>query len=101
MSASEAWLAALTPDIFAVIPLDPDRAVVKLDLHGVRLETLFVVGISTAEPRVSWPKSARGFPIVWIKDPAHRDRIETEILKAVADELAAQNKPWRQRASTT
>ena len=86
--AAPAWPGALAPEIFAVVPLDSDRCVVKLDLYGIRLETIFVLGLTTDAPRVSWPETARGYPIVWITDDETRERIEAEILAQVAAKLA-------------
>ena len=79
-----AWLGAVSPKILDVVPLDTDRAVVKLDLFGVQFGTIFVVGMADGFPRVSWPRTSRGYPIFKIGDPLARDLIEEVILNAVA-----------------
>lgn len=78
-----AWLGAMTPEIRRVVRLDDDRAVVAVDLHGIQLQTIYVVGLAHGSPRVSWPCSARGFPIVAIPHAETRERIERAILDAV------------------
>jgi hypothetical protein len=67
-----------------VTRLDADRAVLKLDVDCWHFGSVFVVGLSGTSPRVSWPKTQRGFPIVECKDKAHLAEIEETILDAVA-----------------
>lgn len=80
--ASPKSLGAMTPYIFTTVPLDDDRCLVKLDIYGVRLETILVVGLSTDSPHVSWPCTSRGYPVVRIAHDETRKQIEAIILDA-------------------
>jgi hypothetical protein len=66
--------------------IDDDRAVVHVDLPGgIRLMALWVIGLagSHPEPMVSWPRTARGFPILTVP-PEMKERIDAAVLEAVS-----------------
>ncbi|HIA02939.1 MAG TPA: hypothetical protein EYN66_13710 [Myxococcales bacterium] len=62
--------------------LDADRAVARVNADGWRFGSIFVLGLES-KPQISWPRSARGFPIVECCDAAKREEIEKVILDAV------------------
>jgi hypothetical protein len=66
-----------------VTRLDADRAVAKLDVDDWHFGSVFVVGLG-GHPKVSWPRSKRGHPIVECTNPDRKAEIEKVILDAVA-----------------
>lgn len=64
--------------------LDDDRAVARVNVGPFQLGSMWVVGRASGKPRVSWPETSRGFPIVSVTDADLRERIEREVLSAVA-----------------
>jgi hypothetical protein len=65
-----------------VTRLDADRAVAKLTVDDFHFGSIFVMDLTTA-PKVSWPRSARGFPIVECRSATKRAALEQLILDAV------------------
>jgi hypothetical protein len=65
-----------------VTRIDADRAVAKLTVDDFHFGSIFVTGLTT-EPKVSWPKTARGFPIIECRSPDKRAELERLILDAV------------------
>jgi hypothetical protein len=64
--------------------LDSDRAVAHVELsNGISLRSIWVVGLSKSQPKVSWPRTTRGLPIV-MATPELKARIDTLVLGAVA-----------------
>jgi hypothetical protein len=61
---------------------DGNRAVAKLTVDDFHFGSIFVVDCKTA-PRVSWPQTQKGFPIVECRDPAKKREIEELILTKV------------------
>jgi hypothetical protein len=88
-----AWLGELSPIIRNVTRLDADRAVVHLDLAGFSFRTIYVLGLADGFPRVSWPRTSRGYLIIEIPNCIARDHVEEAILAAVADASAEAPKP--------
>jgi len=68
--------------------LDADRAVVHVLVDDISINSLWVVGRASGKPRVSWPETKRGHPIVEAA-PALRARIDKMVLAAVDDPLEA------------
>ena len=66
--------------------LDADRAVVHVVVDDISIKSLWVVGRASGKPRVSWPETKRGHPIVEAA-PALRARIDKLVLDAVDDPL--------------
>jgi|TARA_B100000315_G_C14492071_1_gene548064 hypothetical protein len=70
-------------DVLNVRRMDADRAVVHVELgDGISLNSLWVVGLTTPEPSVAWPRTKRGYPIVTASVEL-RERIDARVLEAV------------------
>jgi hypothetical protein len=61
---------------------DRNRAVAKLTVDDFHFGSIFVVDCQTA-PRVSWPRTQKGFPIVECRNPDRKKEIEELILTKV------------------
>ena len=61
---------------------DGNRAVAKLTVDDFHFGSIFIVDVLTA-PRVSWPRTQKGFPIVECRDPEKKKKIEALILTKV------------------
>jgi len=72
----------MSPVVERVTKLDADRAVAKLTVDDFHFGSIFVTGLKTT-PKVSWPTTARGFPIVECRSPEKRAEIEALILEAI------------------
>jgi hypothetical protein len=73
--------AAKLPEEFTVSSfktLDPDRRVAEIKIGPVLCGSVYLTGCQTTAPNVSWPRTARGYPIVIVDDP-----IRSEIEKAL------------------
>jgi hypothetical protein len=75
---------ALTPEVSRVTRLDSDRAVAHVRVGPFMFSSIFVTGLADADPRVSWPRTSRGFKIIDVAEPARSD-IEAEILRHVRE----------------
>jgi len=56
--------------------------VAHVQIGGITIKSLWVVDLDTAAPVVSWPRTARGFPIVEASEPL-RAQIDQAVLDAV------------------
>ena len=61
---------------------DGNRAVAKLTVDDFHFGSIFVVDCKTT-PRVSWPRTQKGFPIVECRDQKRKTEIEEVILAKV------------------
>lgn len=60
--------------------LDADRAVAHVRVGPLKIGSLWIVGRESGRPRVSWPETGRGHPIVECEDEILRDDIEQAVL---------------------
>lgn len=65
--------------IASIKPLDPSRCVAEVAIGPVMCGSIYVVECDTEAPRVSWPRTARGYPIVVVAQPL-RSMIEADLL---------------------
>jgi len=63
---------------------DGKRAVAKVSYGPFRFGSIWIMDVDTPTPKVSWPKTARGYNIVECVDASVRSTIETEILERLA-----------------
>ena len=73
------------PQVKLIRRIDEDRAIAHVDLPGgICLKSLWILGLkgSPEDRVVSWPRTARGFPI--LTAPADlKDQIDAAVLEAV------------------
>ena len=82
----------MPPDIRNIVRIDADRAVAHVVIGPIRLGSIWVVDIASGRPRVSWPQTSRGYPIVEVDQPL-RSEIEEAVLTALDDRPAQLVKP--------
>jgi len=70
------------PVITTIRRIDKARAVVHVEIGGIAIRSLWVVDQDTHTPSVSWPRTARGFPIVEASADL-KARIDKAVLEAV------------------
>jgi hypothetical protein len=61
--------------------INTDRAVAHVDIGPISLGSMWIVDRKT-DPKVSWPRTARGYPLISVKDAGLREQIERMVLKA-------------------
>jgi hypothetical protein len=70
------------PDGFEIASykrLDDDRRVAEVRVGPILMGSVYLTGCQTTAPNVSWPRTARGYPIIVVDDPL-RSRIEKALL---------------------
>lgn len=70
------------PEDYSIVSfktLDPDRRVAEIKIGPVSCGSVYITGAKTTAPNVSWPRTARGYPIITVDDPL-RSQIETALL---------------------
>jgi len=70
------------PIVTTIRRVDAARSVAHVQVGGITLKSLWVVDQDTPTPVVSWPRTARGFPIVEASEPL-RAQIDQAVLDAV------------------
>jgi len=66
--------------------LDNDRAVAVVEAGQFTFGSVFIVGLADHRPVVSWPRTARGYPIICVAEPL-KSTLEGAILAAVAESV--------------
>lgn len=61
-----------------------DLAVAELDIGPVHISSVWIGGLAAGDPFVSWPRSAKGFPIISVTSEKLRQSIEGRIIERVA-----------------
>ncbi len=59
--------------------LDADRRVAEVKVGPILLGSVYITGAKTTAPNVSWPRTARGYPLIVVDDPL-RSQIEKSLL---------------------
>lgn len=67
--------------------LDPDRRVAEIKIGPVLCGSVYITGAKTAAPNISWPRTARGYPIIIVDDP-----LRAEIEKGLLARLGKRSK---------
>ena len=70
------------PIVTTIRRVDHARSVVHVEIGGIAIRSLWVIDQDTPTPVVSWPRTARGFPIVEASEPL-KAQIDQVVLKAV------------------
>jgi hypothetical protein len=74
--------AAKLPEEFEISSfktLDPDRRVAEIKIGPILMGSVYITGAKTTAPNISWPRTARGYPIIVVDDPL-RSEIEKALL---------------------
>ena len=70
------------PELLAIRRVDDDRRVAHVRVGLISIKSIWVVGIKSGKPRISWPESGKGYPIVEADEPL-KSEIDKMILLAV------------------
>ena len=62
--------------------IDDDRILTHVLIGEVTVCAVWVIGIKAGAPKVSWPRSGRGYPLIKLNDNV-RIEAETAVLKHV------------------
>ena len=65
--------------IASIKPLDPSRCVAEVEIGPVLCGSIYIMECDTDSPRISWPRTARGYAIVVVGQPL-RSVIEAGLL---------------------
>lgn len=65
--------------IASIKPLDPSRCVAEVEIGPVMCGSIYIMECDTPAPRVSWPRTARGYPVIVVAQPL-RSEIEAALL---------------------
>ena len=75
--------------VSSVVTIDADRAVARVVCPPFRFDSIWIVGIASGRPTVSWPRTTRGYPIIEADQPT-RGAIERAVLAALAETMRAE-----------
>lgn len=59
--------------------LDEDRRVAEIKVGPILMGSVYLTGCQSRVPNVSWPKTARGYPVIVVDQPL-RSKIEEDLL---------------------
>lgn len=65
--------------------VDDDRAVTGVSIGPLHLESIWLLGLASGKPKISWPRTTRGYPIINVDQPL-RGKIEQSILMALRND---------------
>ena len=88
-------------ELLAIRRVDDDRRVAHVRVGPISIKSIWIVGLKTGKPRISWPESGKGYPIVEADEPL-KSEIDKMILAAVGDGVgAATSRPRSRRPAGT
>lgn len=62
--------------------LDTDRRVAEVKVGPILLGSIYITGAQSTAPRVSWPRTERGYPLIVVDEPL-RSQIEKALLSRI------------------
>ena len=69
-------------ELLAVKPIDDDRRVAHVKIGPISIKSIWITGMASGHPRISWPESGKGYPIV-TAEPELKARIDRMILDRI------------------
>jgi len=87
----------MSVELLAIRRVDDDRRVAHVRVDAISIN-IWIVAFKSGSPRISWPESGKGYPIVEADEPL-KSQIDKLILDAVTPPPARSNKK-RDRPST-
>lgn len=67
-------------EILAIKRIDDDRRVAHVRIGDIAIRSLWIVDIASGKPRVSWPETGKGWPIVEA-EPGLKARIDQAVFE--------------------
>ncbi len=80
-------------ELLAIRKVDDDRRVAHVQVGPISIKSIWIVGLKTGKPRVSWPESGKGYPIVTADEP-----LKGEIDRMILDRIGGAKAPAPRRA---
>ncbi len=71
-------------ELLQIIRLDADRCVSHVRVGKLYIKSLWITGISAGTPRVRWPETGKGYPIVEA-EPDLKAEVEHLVLDGLGD----------------
>ncbi len=71
-------------ELLAIRRVDDDRRVAHVRVGPISIKSIWIVGLKTGKPRISWPESGKGYPIVTADEPL-KSKIDQMILDRLRD----------------
>ena len=89
-------------ELLAVKPIDDDRRVAHVKIGAISIKSIWITGIKSGKPRVSWPETGKGYPIVEADEPL-KSKIASMILEQIggAATPAPRKSPRRRRSRSS
>ena len=83
-------------EILAVKRIDDDRRVAHVRVGDITIRSLWIVGLASGKPRISWPETGKGWPIVEAT-PELKARVDQLVLDhaGIATTRSARHRPPR------
>jgi len=82
-------------EILAVKRIDDDRRVAHVRVSNITIRSLWIVGLASGKPRISWPETGKGYPIVEAS-PELKARVDRLVFEALR--LGDRRRPHKRRA---
>ena len=79
-------------ELTRLIEIDDDRRIAHVRVGDLHIKSLWIVGIAAGRPRISWPETAKGYPII-SAEPALQAEIDALILAAVGGKTSTEDQP--------
>ena len=81
----------MSVELLAIRRVDDDRRVAHVRVDAISIN-IWIVEFKTGKPRVSWPESGKGYPIVEADEPL-KSQIDKMILDAVTPPAKKRPRP--------
>jgi hypothetical protein len=83
-------------ELLKIIRLDADRSVCHVRVGKLYIKSLWITGISTGRPRVRWPETGKGYPIVEA-EPDLKAEVDHLVLDGLDSPARTGHRPARPR----
>ena len=87
-------------ELLAIRRVDDDRRVAHVRVGPISIKSIWIVWLKTGKPRISWPESGKGYPIVEADEPL-KSEIDKMILAAVDADTPSTGRSRRTAISTS
>jgi len=84
-------------ELLAIRRVDDDRSVAHVRVGPISIKSIWIVGLTSGKPRISWPESGAGYPIVEADEPL-KSEIDRMILAAIDKSPGATSPTSKHRA---
>jgi len=81
-------------ELLAIRRVDDDRRVAHVRVGPISIKSIWIVGLKSGVPRISWPETGKGYPIVEADEPL-KSEIDKMILASVAPAAPSTTKRGR------